>query len=160
MMLPDREFSHTSAAGARNRYPTGHPPDPRVCQRRQKNLVSSVRCFGPIRFGTNDVDTRLRLTYSVHMVEARFVWDERKNRSNQLKHGVTFEEARASFLDENAKIYADPDHSEDEDRFILLGISFRIRTLVVCHCYREEESVIRIVSARKADKSEQRDYWS
>jgi len=94
------------------------------------------------------------------MDEARFVWDERKNRFNQRKHGVTFEEAQTSFLDENAKIYADPDHSEDEDRFILLGISFRLRTLVVCHCYREEESVIRIVSARKADKSEQRDYWS
>jgi uncharacterized protein len=90
----------------------------------------------------------------------RFVWDERKSRANQRKHGVTFEEAQTAFLDENAKIYADPDHSEDEARFILLGISFRLRTLVVCHCYREEESVIRILSARKADKIEQGEYWS
>ncbi len=94
------------------------------------------------------------------MSEISFVWDERKNRANQRKHGVAFEEAQTSFLDDNAKIYADPDHSEDEDRFILLGISFRLRTLVVCHCYREKESVIRIISARKADKSEQGDYWS
>jgi uncharacterized DUF497 family protein len=94
------------------------------------------------------------------MNEISFVWDERKNQANQRKHGVTFEEAQTSFLDENAKIYADPDHSEDEDRFILLGISFRLRALVVCHCYREKESVIRIFSARKADKSEQGDYWS
>jgi uncharacterized DUF497 family protein len=94
------------------------------------------------------------------MDQISFVWDERKSRANQRKHGVTFEEAQTSFLDENAKIYADPDHSEDEARFILLGISFRLRTLVVCHCYREEESVIRIISARKADESEQGEYWS
>jgi uncharacterized DUF497 family protein len=94
------------------------------------------------------------------MNEISFVWDETKNQANQRKHGVTFEEAQTSFLDENAKIYADPDHSENEDRFILLGMSFRLRALVVCHCYREKESVIRIFSARKADKSEQGDYWS
>ena len=94
------------------------------------------------------------------MDELGFAWDEKKSRANKRKHGVTFEEAQSSFLDENAKIYADPDHSENEDRFILLGMSFRLRTLVVCHCYREKESVIRIFSARKADKSEQGDYWS
>jgi uncharacterized DUF497 family protein len=94
------------------------------------------------------------------MVEIGFVWDERKNRANQRKHGVTYEEAQTSFLDENAKIYANPDHSEDGDRFILLGMSIRLRTLVVCHCYREKESVIRIISARKADKREQEVYWS
>jgi uncharacterized DUF497 family protein len=94
------------------------------------------------------------------MNEIGFVWDERKNRANRRKHGVTFEEAQTSFLDENAKIYADPDHSEDEDRFILLGMSFRLRALIVCHCYREKASVIRIFSARKADKSERGDYWS
>ena len=93
------------------------------------------------------------------MDELGFAWDERKNRANKRKHGVTFEEAQSSFLDENAKIYADPDHSEDEDRFILLGMSFRLRTLVVCHCYREKESVIRIISARRADTDEQRVYW-
>lgn len=90
----------------------------------------------------------------------KFAWDERKNRSNQRKHGVAFEEAQTAFFDENAKIYSDPDHSEDEDRFILLGMSFRLRALIVCHCFREEERVIRIISARKADRNEQKAYWS
>ena len=90
----------------------------------------------------------------------RFVWDERKNLANQRKHGVSFEEAQTAFHDENAKVYFDPDHSEDEDRFILLGMSLRLQVLVVCHCYRERESVVRIISARKADKREERDYWS
>lgn len=93
------------------------------------------------------------------MNELRFEWDERKNRENKRKHGVSFEEAQAAFYDANATVYADPDHSGNEDRFILLGLSFRLRTLVVCHCYREKEVVIRIISARKADKDEQRDYW-
>lgn len=90
----------------------------------------------------------------------RFVWDEKKNRANQRKHGVSFQEAQTAFYDENAKVYSDPDHSEDEARFLLLGMSYRLRTLVVCYCYREKESVIRIISARKADKDEERDYWS
>ena len=94
------------------------------------------------------------------MTDLRFAWDQKKNRANKRKHGVSFEEAQSAFYDENAKVYSDPDHSEDEARFILLGISFRLRTLVVCHCCREEESVIRIFSARKADNDEQRDYWS
>ena len=89
-----------------------------------------------------------------------FTWDTGKNRSNLLKHGVTFEEAQTAFHDENAKVYFDPDHSETEDRFVLLGMSFQLRVLVVCHCYRESESVVRIISARKADKSEREDYWS
>ena len=92
------------------------------------------------------------------MHELRFVWDEKKNRANRRKHGVSFQEAQTAFYDENAKVYADPDHSEDEARFILLGISFRLRVLVICHCFRENDSVIRIISARKADKLEERDY--
>ncbi len=76
------------------------------------------------------------------MHEIRFSWDERKNRSNQQKHGVSFEEAQTAFHDENAKVYFDPDHSSDEDRFILLGISSRPRVLIVCHCYRENDSII------------------
>jgi uncharacterized DUF497 family protein len=94
------------------------------------------------------------------MEEIRFIWDQKKNRANVRKHGVSFEEAQTAFHDENAKVYLDPDHSEDEARFILLGISFRLRALVVCHCYREKESVIRIISARKADREEQKNYWS
>ena len=92
------------------------------------------------------------------MAGIRFSWDEKKNKSNQRKHGVSFEEARTAFYDENAKVYFDPDHSADEDRFILLGIGSRLRVLVVCHCYRESESVIRIFSARKADRREKEDY--
>ena len=83
-----------------------------------------------------------------------FEWDERKNRANRKKHGVSFEEAQTVFLDEHALRFYDPDHSEDEDRFIMLGMSFKLRTLVVCHCFRSRDAVVRIVSARKANKSE------
>jgi uncharacterized DUF497 family protein len=92
------------------------------------------------------------------MSELRFAWDEKKNQSNQKKHGVSFDEAQTVFYDENAREYFDPDHSQDEDRFIMLGMSLRFRVLVICHCYRESESVIRIVSARKATRSEQKTY--
>lgn len=88
----------------------------------------------------------------------QFKWDEKKNRKNKREHGVSFEEAQTVFLDENAIRFFDPDHSEDEDRFIMLGISFKLRVLVVCHCYRENDEVIRLISARKADKDEIRDY--
>ncbi|MDZ7661812.1 BrnT family toxin [Thiohalophilus sp.] len=87
-----------------------------------------------------------------------FTWDERKNLNNQEKHSVSFGEAQTVFYDEFARLIHDPEHSEDEDRFILLGFSNQIRMLVVCHCYREEEQLIRIISARKATKSEQKMY--
>ena len=83
-----------------------------------------------------------------------FVWDDAKATVNYDKHGVTFEEARSVFHDEQARLIADPDHSEDEDRFIILGISLKPRLLVVCHCYRENDAVIRIISARKANRKE------
>ena len=94
------------------------------------------------------------------MQDVEFEWDERKSRENKRKHKVSFEEAQTVFLDENAIRFFDPDHSQDEDRFLMLGMSFTLRVLVVCHCYREDDSVIRIISARKADKREQSDYWS
>ena len=94
------------------------------------------------------------------MSDITFEWDDRKSRENKRKHKVSFEEAQTVFLDENAIRYFDPDHSQDEDRFIMLGMSFTLRVLVVCHCYRDDDSVIRIISARKADKREQSDYWS
>ena len=93
------------------------------------------------------------------MPELRFEWDQRKNRANIKKHNVSFPEAETVFKDENAIQYFDPDHSEDEERFILLGLSTRLRVLVVCHCFRESELVIRIISARRAGKSEGRAYW-
>lgn len=93
------------------------------------------------------------------MDNINFSWDEKKDQKNQQKHKVSFDEARTVFLDENARRFFDPDHSEDEDRFIMLGMSFRLRVLIVCHCYRVNDPVIRIILARKADKHEQKDYW-
>ena len=90
------------------------------------------------------------------MADLRFDWDKRKNTTNQRKHGVSFEEAQTVFYDDRALLIEDPD--ETEDRFLLLGLSLALRTLVVCHCYREEDEVIRIISARKASRSERAQY--
>lgn len=92
------------------------------------------------------------------MSELRFEWDERKNRANQRKHGVAFEEARSVFFDQQAVEFYDDEYGESEDRFLLLGVSATLRILMVCHCLREGGNVIRIVSARKATKNEQREY--
>ena len=92
------------------------------------------------------------------MSSLRFVWDERKAAANEKKHGVGFEEAKSVFSDERAKLIEDPDHSGEEDRFILLGLSSILRVLVVCHCYREDDHVIRIISARKATREESKSY--
>ena len=92
------------------------------------------------------------------MKQLRFEWDDRKAAVNRRKHGVSFEEARTVFFDENALLRPDEDHSGDEDRFLLLGVNGRLRTLVVCHCYRADDSVIRIISARRANAAEQRAY--
>ncbi len=87
-----------------------------------------------------------------------FEWDDTKNKTNSVKHGVSFEEAETVFFDEKAIEFDDPDHSIDEERFLLLGFSQALNILVVCHCYRDEESIIRIISARKATKREQKTY--
>jgi len=94
------------------------------------------------------------------MIRIEFEWDPKKEKANTKKHGITFEEARTSFYDEHALQFFDPDHSEDEDRFILLGTSFKLNTLVVCHCFRQDEKIVRIISARTADKDEAKTYWS
>ena len=96
--------------------------------------------------------------HNVHMNDLRFEWDEAKSRQNARKHGVSFEEAQTVFLDDNAIRFYDPDHSHDEDRFIMLGMSFKLRTLVVCHCFRENDDAIRIISARKANRQEAKHY--
>ena len=88
----------------------------------------------------------------------QFEWDDEKEKANVAKHGVNFEEAKTVFYDENARLIADPEHSEDEDRFILMGLSSSLRLLVVCHCYRVDENVIRIISARKATRAESKTY--
>jgi uncharacterized protein len=92
------------------------------------------------------------------MPTLRFEWDARKAAANLKKHGVSFEEAKSVFVDERAKLIDDPDHSEDEDRFVLMGLSSALRLLLVCHCYRSEGGVIRIISARKAAPKESRSY--
>jgi uncharacterized DUF497 family protein len=88
----------------------------------------------------------------------RFEWDELKSRANKRKHGVTFEEAASAFFDDYAQLIADPDHSDEEDRFVLLGLSSALRLLVVCHCYRLNDEVIRIISTRRANRSENLTY--
>jgi len=91
------------------------------------------------------------------MDELRFEWDPNKAESNRRKHGVSFEEAQTAFWDDNALLVNDPEHSQDEDRYILLGLSQVLRLLVICHVYRDND-VIRIISARIATKSERRQY--
>ncbi|MDR3359850.1 MAG: BrnT family toxin [Bifidobacteriaceae bacterium] len=96
--------------------------------------------------------------YTVHMEAIRFVWDEAKANANIAKHGVSFDEARTVFSDPHARVIPDPDHSQDEERFVILGLSAALRLLVVCHCHRERHGQIRIISARKATKTETRAY--
>jgi len=92
------------------------------------------------------------------MKPLRFEWDEAKNRVNQRKHGISFEEAQTVFFDENGVEFFDEKHAGREDRFLLLGVSAKLRLLLVCHCLRESGSIIRIISARKATRNEQRLY--
>ena len=91
------------------------------------------------------------------MSELYFEWDQTKHAANLKKHGISFEEAKTVFSDDFARLIGDPDHSQDEERFILLGTSIESNLLIVCHCIREEDSV-RIISARKADKKERQIY--
>jgi len=88
----------------------------------------------------------------------RFEWDERKNQSNRKKHKVSFEEAQSVFFDEQAIEFPDPDHSDEEARFLMLGRSYLLRVLVVCHCLRQSDTVVRIISARKATSREKMFY--
>ena len=88
----------------------------------------------------------------------KFEWNEDKNQANIKKHGISFEEATSVFYDDDALIIEDINHSDNEDRFILIGFSYKANLLVVCHCFRLKESIIRIISARKADKNERKEY--
>ena len=90
--------------------------------------------------------------------EIDFEWDENKAAINAAKHGVTFERAATAFDDRYARKIPDPDHSGDEDRFVLIGLDTAADVLVVCHCYRRG-GVIRLISARRATRNEERGYW-
>ena len=92
------------------------------------------------------------------MNEMKFTWDEEKAKANVRKHGVSFEEASSVFADENARLKHDPEHSDEEDRFIILGFSSSLRVVVVCHVYRQNDQNIRIISARKATRNERVQY--
>lgn len=92
------------------------------------------------------------------MCEIRFLWDENKNELNQKKHGISFEEAKEVFKDENAILFDDPDHSYEEERFLIIGITGTKGICIVSHCYRDEDSTIRIISAREATKKERKFY--
>jgi len=87
-----------------------------------------------------------------------FAWNTAKARSNFKKHGVSFEEAQTVFYDEYARQFTDDEHSDEEERFIMLGMSNHSRVLIVCHCERSKGSVLRIISARKATAKERKYY--
>ncbi|NBH74243.1 BrnT family toxin [Clostridiaceae bacterium] len=94
------------------------------------------------------------------MESIKFEWDNNKNQINKKKHKISFEEAQTVFYDSEALVIDDPEHSEQEDRFIILGLSKKANLLVVCHCYRESDSIIRIISARKATTTETKYYYN
>ena len=93
------------------------------------------------------------------MDKLRFEWDTSKALANVKKHGINFDEAKSVFADERAQLIGDPDHSEDVDRFVLLGMSASLKLLLVCHCYREDGNIVRIISARKAVSRESKSYY-
>ena len=88
----------------------------------------------------------------------KFEWDDKKQNINIQKHGIDFDEAKTVFYDEEALLIPDPEHSSSEERFVVLGISKKTNLLTVCHCYRENEEVIRIINARKATTKEKKQY--
>ena len=96
--------------------------------------------------------------YTVSMNSIAFEWDSVKASANKKKHGISFDEAKTVFFDENAVVIHDPGHSNHEERFVILGMSVVSRMLVVIHCYRKNDQVIRIISARKATKNESIQY--
>ena len=122
-------------------------PGPRQASLQVKPTLDSKRLAKKLQCRYNDV-----------MADLKVDWDPRKAASNEKKHGVTFEETATAFSDENGRLIPDPDHSEEEERFILLGMSWSLRVLVVCHCFREATDTIRIISARKANKAERSQY--
>jgi len=92
------------------------------------------------------------------MSQISFKWDDQKNKTNIVKHKVSFNEAKSVFYDEKALLFFDEDHSGNEERYIILGISNSLRMLIVCHCYIENKRIIRIISARKATRNESKYY--
>jgi len=95
---------------------------------------------------------------NLYLNDDRFIWDEEKHKANIKKHGVSFNEATSVFDDDNAMYFDDEAHSQNEERFIVIGMSSQLNMLMVCHCYRNGDSLIRLISARKANNKEQAQY--
>lgn len=110
-----------------------------------------------LTFSQFSIDQSVYYNYNIIM-DIKFQWDENKNQINQKKHKISFEEAKTVFYDAEALVIDDPEHSAEEERFIILGLSQKANLLVVCHCYRESDTTIRIISARKATTSETKQY--
>jgi len=104
------------------------------------------------------LDNLVKNIYNVYVRYIRFTRDPKKSIENYKKHGIPFDEAKSIFYDQNARLIYDPDHSVKEDRFVMIGMSSKLSVIIVCHCYREKEEIIRIISARKATTSETRFY--
>jgi hypothetical protein len=111
-----------------------------------------------MRLGNQQVDTYLQCHYTLSVDEIRFAWDPRKASANQRRHRVSFTEAQTVFSDDNAVLLDDPGHSDDEPRYVLLGLSERFRILVVSHTVRDRGRTLRIISARKATEREREQY--
>ena len=105
-----------------------------------------------------EFDLYVCYNYNIIMDDIIFQWDEHKNSINKKKHHISFEEAQTVFEDTEALIIDDPDYSIGEERFIILGFSNQANLLVVCHCYRDNDNIIRIISARRATPHESQQY--
>lgn len=92
------------------------------------------------------------------MADLHFTWDAAKARANLSKHGISFAEAETVFSDDKAILLPDPDHSESEERFVLIGLSAALRVLVVVHCEPGPARTIRLISARRATRTERGQY--
>ena len=104
------------------------------------------------------IDIYIYYNYNFIMKEIRFTWNKTKAKANLLKHKISFNEATSVFSDDNARLIYDPDHSLEEERFLLLGLSYKLKILIVVHCMKDESNEIRIISARKASQKEQKQY--
>ena len=125
---------------------------------RQTALTAGFVGYASIVLPNYPLDNKLQHIYNVFMKPISFSWDDSKNFANQKKNRVSFEKAQSVFFDEHAIEYYDPVHSESEDRFLMLGLSYQVRVLVVSYTLREDETEIRIISSRKATKKEQKAY--
>ncbi len=126
----------------------------RVCPNRDKEMEKKMVILKSLVENSG----KLYYNYSIIMNAIQFEWDDVKAKTNKRKHDVTFEEAKTVFWDDNARLIHDPDHSDEEERFLMLGLSFKQKLMLVVHCYRDDGNVVRLISARNASKNERKQY--